>query len=94
VSTSNGTPVVVRLLAEQKRRCLATILGAAEGLSGWKDLNPEERELFRDQVRGALNILYDLSRDVIKVTDDTGLRNDLALELIAALHAQRERRPT
>ncbi len=87
-----GTPVVVRLLAEQRRRCLARILGAAEDSTWWATLTPEQREDFRDDVKNALALFAEFARDVVKVGDDEGgLRNELAVELIGLLHAERTR---
>ncbi len=84
----NATPVVVRLLSEQRKRCLATILNAAESTPWWSTLSANQQQTYREQVRSALSIFYDLARDVVKVSDDDGLRNDLALDLIRAVHNQ------
>lgn len=80
--------MVVRLLSEQRRRCLATILNSAESSPWWGRLTEAQQNAFRDQVRSSLNIFYDLTRDLIKVTEDDGVRNDLALDLIRAMHQQ------
>ncbi len=85
---ANATPLVVRLLAEQRKRCLATILNAAEASSWWSRLSEVQQNAYRDQVRSALAIFYDLTRDVIKVSDDDTVRNDLALDLIRSVHSQ------
>lgn len=82
------TPLVVRLLAEQRKRCLATILNAAEHAPWWAGLSEAQQNAYRDTVRQALAVFYDLTRDVLKVTDDDVPRNELALELIQALHSQ------
>lgn len=79
---------VMRLLAEQRRRCLATILTSAEGSSWWGRLSDDQQATFREQVRTALAVFYDLTRDVVKVTEDDGVRNELALDLIRAVHHQ------
>jgi hypothetical protein len=86
--TSTGPPLVVRLLAEQRKRCLATILNSAESSAWWSRLSDAQQGVYRDQVRSALAVFYDLTRDLIKVTEDDSTRNDLALDLIRSLHSQ------
>lgn len=85
---SNGNAPVLRLLGEQRKRCLATILTAAEASSWWPRLSDPQQAQFRDQVRAALAVFYDLTRDVVKVTEDDGIRNELALDLIRSIHSQ------
>jgi hypothetical protein len=86
--TGTGTPLVVRLLSEQRKRCLATILTAAESSPWWPRLSDGQQSAYRDQVRAALSIFYDLARDILKVTEDDTVRNELALQLIRSVHAQ------
>jgi hypothetical protein len=83
-----GPPLVVRLLAEQRKRCLATILNSAESSAWWSRLSEPQQNAYRDQVRAALAVFYDLTRDLIKVTEDDTVRNDLALDLIRSMHTQ------
>lgn len=85
---SAGPPLVVRLLAEQRKRCLATILNSAESTVWWGRLSDGQQNAYRDQVRAALAVFYDLTRDLIKVTEDDSTRNDLALDLIRSMHSQ------
>jgi hypothetical protein len=82
----NPPSPVVRLIAEQRKRCLATIFSNAESTSWWKLLEADERDLFKDQVRQALSVFYDLVRDVVKVSEDDGVRNEIALDLIRDIH--------
>lgn len=89
--SSNGTPMVMRLLAEQRKRCLATILTGTENSPWWKDLTEHQQQVFRDQIRSAIAVFYDLARDVIKVSEDDGVRNELALDLIRSLHTQQQK---
>jgi hypothetical protein len=81
-------PLVVRLLAEQRKRCLATILTSAENSLWWARLSDTQQTTYRDQVRAALAVFYDLTRDLLKVTEDDSMRNDLALDLIRSMHTQ------
>jgi hypothetical protein len=90
--TMNTTqPVVMRLLAEQRKRCLATILNAAETSPWWPTLSEAQQNMYRDQVKTALAVFYDLTRDVVKVTEDDTNRNTLALDLIRAIHAGQQK---
>lgn len=86
------TPLAVRLLAEQRKRCLATILSGVEAAPWWAQLPTADQEALRGTVRGALAVFYDFTRDVLKVADDDGtsLRNDLALDLIRSIHVQQQ----
>jgi hypothetical protein len=87
-----GTPVVVRLMSEQRRRCLARILGTAEESPWWGKLTATQQDQFRTDTKAALAQFYEFCRDVQKVSDDeTGLRNELAVELIGLLHTEREK---
>lgn len=88
---SNGTPMVMRLLAEQRKRCLATILTSAETSPWWSRLSDNQQQVFRDQVRTAIAVFYDLSRDVVKVSEDDSQRNELALDLIRSVHTQQQK---
>lgn len=84
----NGNQVVVRLLGEQRKRCFATIMNAAENSTWWATLNDSQQGLFREQARSAIAVFYDLVRDVVKVTDDDAPRNDLVLDAIRAMHSE------
>lgn len=83
---------VIRVVTEQRKRCLASILGAAESSPWWSRLTRDEQMAYRQKVIDALGIFYDLVRDVVKVTDDEGLRNDHVVELIERIHLQVSRR--
>jgi hypothetical protein len=77
----------MRVVAEQRRRCLASIMSAAEVSPWWQRLTLEERRNFRERVIAALGTFYDLCRDVIKVTEDDMIRNEYAVELLEEIHA-------
>jgi hypothetical protein len=78
----------------------AAALGAAQALPGHhpdrgRDSQPlvatlsdAQQSAYRDQVRAALSIFYDLARDILKVTEDDTVRNELALQLIRSVHAE------
>jgi hypothetical protein len=84
--------VVVRVVTEQRKRCLASILGSAETSPWWSRLSRDEQLVYRQKVIDSLGVFYDLVRDVIKVADDDGLRNDHVVELIERIHTQVVRR--
>jgi hypothetical protein len=88
---SGGQAMVFRLLAEQRKRCLATIMSNAESSTWWPSLTGAEQGEFREQVRHSLAVFYDLTRDVIKVTEDDTPRNELAIELITSMHTQQQK---
>lgn len=83
-----GPPFVVKLLAEQRKRCLATILSAAENSPWWPTLSNSAQSVYREQVRSAINVFYDFTRDVIKVSEDDGPRSDAVLDLIRSMHRE------
>lgn len=85
--------VVIRVVTEQRKRCLASILGAAETSPWWSRLSRDEQIAYRQRVIDSLGVFYDLCRDVIKVADDDGPRNDHVVELIERIHTQVTRRP-
>jgi hypothetical protein len=79
----------MRLLGEQRKRCYATILTSAETSPWWSKLTATQQQTYRENVRSALTIFYDLTRDIVKISDeDEALRNQHALELIRAVHTQ------
>ncbi len=80
---------VLKVVTEQRKRCLASILGAAETSPWWNRLTRDEQMAYRQRVIDSLGIFYDLVRDVIKVTDDNdALFNDHVVELIERIHTQ------
>jgi hypothetical protein len=83
---------VIRVVTEQRKRCLASILGAAETSTWWPRLTKDEQLAYRQRVIDALGVFYDLCRDVIKVSDEDGLRNDHVVDLIERIHVQVTRR--
>lgn len=83
---------VIRVVTEQRKRCLASILGAAETSPWWSRLTREEQAAYRQRVIEALGVFYDLCRDVIKVADEDSLRNDHAVQLIESIHTAVVRR--
>jgi hypothetical protein len=75
-----------RLLVEQRKRLIASILGAAEGSRWWSLLSVAEQRAHRDKVLASVGTFYDFCRDVIKVTGEDIIRNDYAVDLLSKVH--------
>jgi hypothetical protein len=68
---------------------MATILNAAENTTWWPTLSAGQQNLYRDQVKSAIAVFYDLTRDVVKVSEeDATPRNDVVLDAIRAMHSE------
>lgn len=76
-----------KLLAEQRKRMLASIMRFAEQETWWGLLSKEEQERYRTNVVNAINVFYDFCRDVIKVSEDEGITSDASLKLLNQMHA-------
>lgn len=81
-----GDDLVGKLLAEQRRRLIATLLGTAESAPWWRDLTAEQQRAHRDKVLSSVGVFYDFCRDVVKVSSEDMTRNEYALELLQAVH--------
>lgn len=77
----------VKLLAEQRKRMLASIMRAAEAETWWGVLKRDEQERYRTKVVDSINVFYDFCRDVIKVSEEDGVSNDAAVKLLGQVHA-------
>ena len=83
---------VMRVVTEQRKRCLASILGAAETSPWWGRLTRDEQLAYRQRVIDSLGVFYDLCRDVIKTSDEDDLRNEHVVDMIERIHTQVSRR--
>lgn len=86
--------MMMRLVSEQRKRCLGAVLGSAESSPWWKRLTREEQIAYRQRVIDSVGTFYDFVRDVVKVGDDDMLRNEHALELLERIHTQVSERRT
>lgn len=77
--------MVRRLLIEQRKRLIASVLGHAER-EFYPKLTPKERDDFRTHVLDSIDRYHDLVLDVLKVTKDDAIRNDEAVDLIRQVH--------
>lgn len=77
---------VVKLLGEQRKRAVATVMNGIEAKVDGR-LNPQEHRDLRDSVVGAINAYHDLCLDLLKASVNDGTEvNDEALRLIARTH--------
>lgn len=76
---------MARLIAERRKRLVASILGHAER-EFWPQLRPEQREAFRQKVLSSVDEFSDLTRDILKVVSNDVVVNEHALELLERLH--------
>jgi len=83
--------LVNRLLVEQRKRMVASILGGAENSPWWSRLRPEEQQAYRMKVREATGVFYDFCRDVIKCGEEEAALNERAVQLIESVHASQRR---
>lgn len=75
-----------RLLAEQRKRLIASVMGAAENSSWWTRLSPADQRGYREKVINSVGVFYDFCKDVLKVASDDSLRNDHAVNLLQQVH--------
>lgn len=77
---------VRRLLGEQRKRAVASILSAVEART--KNLSEQEQRDLRNQVMAAINQYHDTCLDVLKSSVDDGSQlNEQAMQLIAEFNA-------
>lgn len=82
---------VRRLLGEQRKRAVASVMSAIESRVNGR-LSPDEMAELRKQVLAALNAYHDTSLDILKSSVDTGTQvNEEALRLIADFNAHLHR---
>lgn len=83
--------LVNRLLVEQRKRMVASILGGAENSPWWSRLRPEEQQAYRVKVRDATGVFYDFCRDVIKCGEEDAAINEHVVRVIESVHASQRR---
>ena len=79
--------IVLRLIAEQRKRAIGGILNHAENSAWWERLSPKEQRELRDKVLSSFGNFYDLVRDVVKVGNEDAVINEHTLRLIEQIHA-------
>ena len=79
------------ILSEQRRRLIATILGTVEASSAWSKMPAAEQKAFREKIIASIGVFADLCFDVLKVTNEGSIRNELAVGLIQQVHDSQRR---
>lgn len=79
------------LATEQRKRFIASMLNAAEQSPWWSRLNAGERSAFRDKVLASVGVYHDFMLDVLKVSNEGSMRNELAVSLIQQVHDSQRR---
>lgn len=82
--------VTTRIVAEQRKRLVASIMRSAEQSSWWRKLTSEEQGDYREDVLSSINVFYELVRDIVKVSEDDGIANDYVVKLIQQMHAEQQ----
>lgn len=77
--------ITVRLLSEQRKRMVGSILGALEEVAKPR-CTPAEWDHLRTKVLDSVGVFYDLCRDVIKISDEDSLVSAEGLALIRSVH--------
>jgi hypothetical protein len=80
---------LARLVAERRKRLVASILGHAER-EFYAQLTPEQQATFRRKTLGAVDEFCDLMRDILKISGEDVVLNQHALDLLNALHDQQQ----
>lgn len=74
-----------RLVMEQRRRAIGTIMGAVEELAYPKLSKPDQRAL-RQSILNGMGAYHDFVLDVLKVKGDDMLQNEETLRLLRDIH--------
>lgn len=82
--------VTTKIVAEQRKRLVASVMRAAETSTWWRKLTPEEQGDFREDVLSSINVFYELVRDIVKVSEDELVSNDYVVKLIEKMHADQQ----
>lgn len=77
--------LIRKLLAEQRKRVVGSIMGGAEQSPWWSKLTPVDQRAYRQKVLDSIGVFYDFTLDVLKVNTDSVV-NEHALDLIAEMH--------
>lgn len=80
--------VILRLIAESRKRAIAGILSHGENSAWWERLSVKEQRDLRDKVLASFGGFYDLVRDVVKVGQEEATVNEYTMRLIEQIHAR------
>lgn len=76
---------MMRLIAERRKRLVATVMGHAER-EFFGQLSPAQQQEFRRKTLTAIDDFCDLIRDVLKISGEDVMVNGHALELLEQIH--------
>lgn len=82
--------LMARLLVEQRKRLVASIMGYAER-NVFDRLSVPEQKAFREKVLSAIDVYSDFVRDMIKVGHAETLVNEETLRVIQLVHESQRR---
>jgi hypothetical protein len=74
------------LLARQRKRLAAGVLGTAESAGWWEKLSGAERSAYRETVLRRIDAFYEFTLDLVSAGGDS-IRSDEALALLQDIHA-------
>lgn len=78
--------MVRRLMGQQRRRMVATVMTTVEKRAWWSTLSgPEQRE-FKEDLNRAIGIYHDFMLDVVQVGGEDELRSERALTLLESIN--------
>lgn len=88
--SSSDNDLARRLVMEQRRRAIGTIMGAIEELA-YPKLSQAEQRTLRQHVLNGMGAYHDFVLDVLKVKHDDMVQNEETLRLLRDIHSgQRE----
>jgi hypothetical protein len=79
--------IVLRLIAEARKRAIGGILNHCENSAWWERLSQKEQRELREKVLASFGNFYDLVRDVVKVGAEEATVNEYTMRLIEQIHA-------
>lgn len=83
--------LITRLLIEQRKRLVASVMSGAEQTAWWSKLAPPEQRAFREKVLNSVGVFYDFCRDVVKVGNENSMVNEHAIELLQSVRESQRR---
>lgn len=81
-------PLLLKLLGEQRKRLVGSILGHVESADWYTHLDADDRDDLRDVVLEAVGRFYDLTRDLHAVLRDEGVTNERSVELLESIYRE------
>lgn len=76
---------VRRLMGQQRRRLVATMMTSCEGSTWWPKLTPVEQREFKELLQRSIGIYHDFMLDVVQVGGDDEIRGEAALAMLESI---------